>query len=343
MYERFFGFRERPFDLVPDSRFLVMMPPHREALSTLEYAIASRKGITVLIGEAGSGKTTLIRAALDKQASGVHCVYLPNPVLTRGEFIEMLAAKFGLSSHARSSKAGLLLELEEIMRDRHARDESTVLVIDEAQSLSVELLEEVRLLANFETAQHKLLSVVMAGQPELSPRLNDPALRQLKQRVALRCDLRPLILEETAAYLAGRIKAAGGVGAQVFTRNAVTLIHDRSGGIPRTISVLADNALVSGYALEQRPVGSKVVLEVCRDFDLLQGIEPAADATDESETRAVVAAGMFAPGARAAAAQAAGKSIGLLMRDSVPAERELAADLAGEGVAAPKRHFFGFF
>lgn len=341
MYERFFGFRERPFDLVPDPRFLVMMPSHREALSTIHYAIASRKGITVLIGEAGSGKTTVIRAALDSQANGVHCIYLPNPVLTRGEFIEMLAAKFELSSHARSSKAGFLLELEEIVRDRHGRGETTVLVIDEAQSLSVELLEEVRLLANFETAQHKLLPVILAGQPQLSQRLNDPALRQLKQRIALRCELRPLMLEETAAYLAGRIKAAGGVGAEVFTRNAVTLIHERSGGIPRTISVLADNALVSGYALVQRPVCSKVVLEVCGDFNLLQSTDPTKDATVESETQAVIVAPIPALGARGEAAQAAVKGISLLVRDGAPEERDVAVDLAAADAAASRRRLFG--
>ncbi len=342
MYERFYGFRERPFDLVPDPRFLVMMPAHREALSNLEYAIVSRKGITVLIGEAGVGKTTLIRAALETQSNGVHCVYLPNPALTRNEFVEVLAAKFGLSPYAGASKARLLLELEEVVRDRHGRNEGTILVIDEAQSLSIELLEEVRLLANFETAQHKLLSVILAGQPELSPRLNDPALRQLKQRVALRCELRPLVLEETAAYLAGRIQTAGGVGAQVFTRDAVSLIHQRSGGIPRTISVLADNALVSGFAQEQRPVNFKTVLEVCADFDLDQSVEPAADVTAVSETRAPVTAGPRAHDARAAS-PAALRGMSLLLRDSEPAGRSLVVDRAGEHEAVPRRRFLGIF
>jgi general secretion pathway protein A len=162
----------------------------------------------------------------------------------------------------------LLLELEEVLKRRADAGESTVLLIDEAQSLPRDILEEIRLLANIETNEHKLLSVIMAGQPEVTSLLNDESLRQLKQRVALRCELRPLTLQETAGYIAGRIRSAGGVGAQVFTREAVTLIHERSLGIPRTISVICDNALLSGFAVGQRPVNSSTIREVCRDFDL---------------------------------------------------------------------------
>lgn len=268
MYRSFFGLTERPFDLTPNPRFLVLTGPHREALSHLDYGIASRRGITLLLGDAGTGKTTILRSALERQPAKVHCVHLSNPALTREEFVEMLASQFGLSAHARTSKTALLLELEALLRARHARDESSVLVIDEAQSLPLELLEEVRLLANIETEETKLLLVVLAGQPELAGRLNDNALRQLKQRIALRCELRPLTMTETLAYVAGRIAASGGVGAQVFTREAVVSIHERSGGIPRSISVIADNALVTGYALGKRPVTRAIVEEVCRDLDL---------------------------------------------------------------------------
>jgi general secretion pathway protein A len=270
MYESFYGFRERPFDLTPNPRFLVMTDVHREALSNLEYGIASRTGITLLVGEAGTGKTTLIRTALERQPARVHCVHILNPVLTRDEFVEMLALRFKLSSRARESKTTLLHELEEALTHRDVMGESTVLLVDEAQSLPRDILEEIRLLANIETNERKLLTVILAGQPEVTALLNDPTLRQLKQRIALRCELRPLTLQETAGYLAGRIRAAGGVGAQVFTREAVTLIHERSSGVPRTISVIADNALLTGFAVGQRPVNSATVREVCRDFDLEQ-------------------------------------------------------------------------
>ncbi len=282
MYEQFFGFRERPFDLTPNPRFVVMTAAHREALSNLEYGILSRKGITMLLGEAGTGKTTVIRTAIERQPTRVWCVHIPNPALTRDEFVEMLATKFELSEQARVSKATLLHELEALLLQRRAAGETTVLIIDEAQSLPHDLLEEVRLLANIETDEEKLLSVIIAGQPELSARLNDDSLRQLKQRVALRCELGVLSLPETAAYLAGRIRAAGGVGAQVFTREAVTLMHDRSHGIPRTINVLADNALLSAFAVGERPVTRQTVLDVCQDFDL----QHAADATEDVEAPA---------------------------------------------------------
>lgn len=266
MYRAFFGFRERPFDLTPNPRFLVLTDAHREALSNLEYGIASRRGVTVLIGEAGTGKTTLIRAALERQPQQVHSVHLQNPALTRAEFIEMLAIRFDLSAEARTSKTVLLTELESVLRRRHEQGESTVLIVDEAQSLPLDLLEELRLLGNIETDDSKLLSIVLVGQPELATLLDESAIRQLKQRVALRCELRPLAQSETAGYLAGRIRAAGGVGAQVFTREAVMLIHQQSRGIPRIVSVIADNALVTAFALGRKPVNSDIIREVCADL-----------------------------------------------------------------------------
>ncbi len=268
MYESFFGLAERPFDLTPSPKFLVLIESHREALRNLEYAIASRKGLALLIGEAGAGKTTVIRAAVERQPTRVHCVHLNNPTLSRAEFVEMLAGRFGLSSRAAASKTFMLAELEEMLQARAACGETSVLIVDEAQSLPLDLLEEIRLLANIETDAEKLLTVVIAGQPELADRLNQRELRQLKQRVALRCELKPLTSTQTAEYLAGRIRAAGGVAARVFTREAVTAIHEGAGGIPRTINVIADNALLGGFAAGVHPVGRDIVREVCRDFDL---------------------------------------------------------------------------
>jgi general secretion pathway protein A len=267
MYQRYYALRELPFELTPNPKYLYLPPRHREALSNLEYGLSSAKSLTVLVGETGTGKTTLLRAALESdRCADVHCVYLNNPALTRVEFVSMLALRFGLSAEASHSKTTLLEELERVLRERRDRGEITALVVDEAQALSTELLEEVRLLANIETADEKLLPLVLAGQPELSARLEDTALRQLKQRVALRCEIMPFQLSETAAYIATRIRVAGGVPAKLFTREGVALIHEHSGGIPRIISVICDNALVSGMALERQPVDGSVVLEVCRDF-----------------------------------------------------------------------------
>jgi general secretion pathway protein A len=269
MYQRFYGLRELPFELTSNPRYLFFSAAHREALSNLEYGLSTAKAVTVLIGEAGTGKTTLLRAALQSEdCRHVRCVYLNNPALTRDEFVEMLARRFDFGPEAARSKTILLEQLERSLRDRRDKGEITALVIDEAQSLSVELLEEVRLLANIETPTEKLLPLVLSGQPELSTRLNDPLLRQLKQRVALRCELKPLDLPEAAAYIASRIRTAGGQASKLFTREAVQLIHEFSLGIPRTISVMCDNALLGGMALGRQPVDREIVNEVCRDFDL---------------------------------------------------------------------------
>jgi general secretion pathway protein A len=289
MYQRFYGLRELPFELTSNPKYLYLTAKHREALSNLEYGLSVAKSLTVLIGEAGTGKTTLLRAALESErCAEVRCVYLNNPALTRGEFLAMLATRFSLSHDASRSKTSLLDELERVLRERRNRGEITALVVDEAQALSTELLEEIRLLANIETSEQKLLPLVLAGQPELADRLEEPSLRQLKQRVALRCEIAPFELPETAAYIATRIKTAGGVPSKLFSREGVVLIHEYSAGIPRTISVICDNALVSGMALDRQPVDRAIVMEVCRDFHLRRqssalGADKEGERTVESE------------------------------------------------------------
>ncbi|HJZ71096.1 MAG TPA: AAA family ATPase [Vicinamibacterales bacterium] len=269
MYARYYGFREGPFELTANPKYLFFTAQHREALCHLEYGLSAAKPVTLLIGEAGTGKSTLLRAALaSDRCRHVRCALIDNPTLTRAEFFETLASRFGLTGSAERSKASLLGGLEAAIRARQARRETTALVVDEAQAIPDEILEEIRLLANLETPTSKLLPVILAGQPELSDRLKQPGLRQLKQRVALRCELKPLDLPDTAAYIASRIRTAGGDPANIFTREAVTLIHEYSRGLPRTISVMCDNALTSGFALDQRPVDGDVVREVIRDFDL---------------------------------------------------------------------------
>ena len=306
MYLRFYSLREPPFELTPNARFLYLTPRHREALSSLEYGLTAAKAITVLVGEAGTGKTTLLRTALESErCRQVRCLYLHNPVLTRAEFLELLARQLGLSERAAMSKAALLGELEVALRERRAAGQIVALVVDEAQSLGNELLEEIRLLANMETATEKLLPLVLSGQPEFAERLNTPELRQLKQRVALRCEIGPFSLQDTAGYIAARIRAAGGEAARLFTREAVVLIHERSGGIARTISVICDNALVTGFALGRRPVDREVVLEVCRDFDLRGAAAPVAEASiaAEEEPGGTVRIGVPAEGAPASAVE----------------------------------------
>lgn len=269
MYERFYRLRERPFDLTPNPRFLFLSPKHREALATLQYGLSSNKGITLVTGEAGTGKTTLIRAALDSargREGGVAC--LDNPTLTRGEFIEFLTYAFGLGRDAATSKTRLLQELRRLATERHQAGATLALIVDEAQAVPDELLEEIRLLSNVETNTAKLLNVVLTGHLDLTARLNQPHFRQLKQRVALRCVLDALDLTQTAAYIAARIWVASGQDQQLFTHEAIEMIHERGRGIPRTISVICDNALIAGFAAGERPVGRDTVKEVCEDLDL---------------------------------------------------------------------------
>jgi general secretion pathway protein A len=269
MYEHFYGLSELPFELTANPKYLCLTPRQREALSILQYGLFSAKSITVMIGEAGTGKTTLIRAALDSErCRHVRCIYLNNPALNTEDFIRVLALKFELGAECGGSKPLLLENLERLLRERRDRGEITALVVDEAQSLSVALLEEIRLLANIETPSAKLLPLVLAGQPELAARLEDPSIRQLKQRVTLRCELQPFELTNTAAYIASRISTAGGNPSNIFTRDAVTLIHEYSAGIPRMINVICDNALVSGMAVGRRQIDRAVIVEVCRDLRL---------------------------------------------------------------------------
>jgi type II secretory pathway predicted ATPase ExeA len=295
MYEAFFGLRERPFDLTPDPRFLLMTPTHKEALANLQYGLTARKGLTVLIGEAGAGKTTLIRTALEQWSRFGHRVaHLSNPTLTRNEFFEYLAGVFDMTAEAAASKARFLAEFQSLVTERHSLGGITGLVIDEAQSLSDELLEEVRLLINAESETEKLFQVLLVGQPELGERLNQPSLRQIKQRIALRCVLSTLDVKQVAAYVSGRIHTAGGIAGQVFTREAVMAIHEYSAGIPRIINVICDNAMLAGFAAGVRPVTVAMVEEVCTEF----GISRRPPASPYEGFEAVTPLRMPAPTAR---------------------------------------------
>jgi general secretion pathway protein A len=271
MYEQYYGLRERPFDLSPNPRFLFLSRGHKEALTHLRYGLSGRPGLTVLVGEAGTGKTTLVRAALQSIGEGeTKVVHLSNPTLTRSEFYEYLASGFGFGPEAARSKTTFIRDLAHALTNAATGKGVLALVVDEAQSIPHALLEEIRLLTNTEGASGNTVAIALVGQPELGERLNEPGLRQLKQRIALRCELLPLDLNETAAYVAARVRVAGGRPDVLFTRDAILTIHQHSLGIPRTVSVLCDNALVNGFASDVKPVGRQIVEEVCRDFHLTQ-------------------------------------------------------------------------
>lgn len=279
VYGVFYDLKESPFDLTPNPRFLFLSTCQREALSNLRYGLASRKGFTLLVGDAGLGKTTLVRAALaGLNESDGHYALVSNPTLKREEFYDYLAHQFGLSANAARSKGHFLTELQSDVEARHAAGGFSALIVDEAQNMSDELLEEIRLLGNIETTTTKLLNIVLCGHPALATRLNEPSLTQLKQRIALRCELRAFTLAETAGYISGRLRIAGGSPADAFTIEAVTGIHNAAAGVPRLVNVLCDNALITGFAAQVKPVTLKIVQEACRDFDLTT----SAGVADES-------------------------------------------------------------
>lgn len=267
MYEAYYGLRQRPFEPTADPRFVFLSRTHREALSSLVYGIRSHRGMTLLIGAAGTGKTTLIRSVLLRRVGGTRIAYVNNPTLSREELFEVLATCFNLGSSATASKPRFVSELEEAAIAYRQTGGTFAVIIDEAQSVRHDLMEELRLLTNLETATDKLISVVLSAQPELSTRMNQPTWRHLKQRVEVRCELRPFERDESEAYIAARLRTAGRNDRLVSTE-AVDLIHERSRGIPGTINVICNNALINGFGMRLPVIDVEIVLEVCRDLDL---------------------------------------------------------------------------
>ncbi|MEW5977956.1 MAG: AAA family ATPase [Acidobacteriota bacterium] len=268
MYEAFFQLKEKPFNLTPDPRFIYFTERHCEALANLVYGIRERKGFLVLSGEVGTGKTTLVNALLDTlDRTGVLSAFIFNPILTSSEFFEYLLADLNLKADVRS-KSQCLIKLNALLLERYRAGQVTVLIVDEAQNLSAEILEEIRLLTNLETATEKLLQIVLVGQPELSLKLNSPELRQLKQRVSLRCHLEPLTLSETKEYIKTRLEIAGLPSQQVFSDPCITEIHRRTGGIPRLINTLCDNSMITAYACDTLTVSQEIIEEVAEDLEI---------------------------------------------------------------------------
>jgi len=269
MYKHFFGLTRNPFEISPDPFFYHPTPRHNEALANLHYGVGRRKGFIVITGEVGTGKTLLVRCLLaELRKSNIAFGYVFNPLLSTMEFFQYIMADLGLP-YAGRSKTEILLDLNRFLIQRHARGLNTALVIDEAQALKPELLEEIRLLTNLETSQQKLLQIVLLGQPELERMLDSAELRQLKQRIALRCQLLPLDEQQTRAYVLSRLERAGAKpNAHVFSDEALSAVHDYSRGIPRIINNLCENALVNAFARQQKPVDSGTIAEVAADFRL---------------------------------------------------------------------------
>ena len=275
MYEAHFGLKSSPFSMTSDPGALFWTVAHREALAGLTYAVMGRKGFVVLTGPAGTGKTTLLRKLLDSAPVAMRTSFVYNPTLTPSEFLEMALTDFDMPPVS-MNKAQRLLRLEQFLLSMYREGKVVVLIIDEAHKLSPELLEEVRLLTNFETAKEKLLQIVLAGQPELNDLLNREDLWQLKQRIAVRLQIRPLAESDIHQYLAFRWMKAGGGEPLPFTDTAINLIASWSKGIPRVINGICDNALILAYAAGRNTIGPEDIVEVIRDLDLRSG--PLTDA-----------------------------------------------------------------
>jgi type II secretory pathway predicted ATPase ExeA len=267
MYKSYFGLRALPFGASPDPRFLYMMPQIREALACLQYGIATRKGFVVMTGEVGTGKTTLLKTVLSTFASErVSSAFVFNPRLDVLDFFEFVLTDFGIPPKTRT-KSGMLLQLNRWLVERFRQRGLCVIVVDEAQNLSWELLEEIRLLTNLETSSEKLLQIVLSGQPELEEKLRDPSVRQLRQRVAVWCRTRPLTGEETEAYIAERLRIAG-ASQPVLAPDAVQLVHHYSKGIPRLINLICEHCLITAYVEQMKPIPACIVESVCIELDL---------------------------------------------------------------------------
>jgi general secretion pathway protein A len=268
MYKDFFGLKANPFNVNPDPRYLFLTRHTEEALACLTYGIQSRKGFVLLTGEVGTGKTTLLNKLMEwLRVQQVATAFIFNSQMNVPQFLEYMMADFGIPCDSKS-KSQILLKLYNWLLDRYRAGETAVLIVDEAQNLSDEVLEEIRLMTNLETFTEKLLQIVVVGQPELEQKLTQPNLRQLRQRLTLRAKTHPLTLDEARAYVAQRLRIAGSNGQQIFDPDALALIHRYSAGIPRVVNLICEHCLVSAFVDHEKVIRSSVVEAVARDFDL---------------------------------------------------------------------------
>ena len=258
MYLSFYQFKEKPFNLTPDPKFLYLTPGHREALAQLQYGVQERKGFIVLTGEVGTGKTTLLQALLKRLDGTAAVAFIVNSKLSFDEMLEYALEDFGIA-HTASSRPQRLFALNGFLTERCRAGQNTVLILDEAQNLDPPTLEQVRLLSNFETPTEKLLQILLVGQPELKAKLQLSELRQLRQRIGLRCSIRPLRPEETRDYILCRLRIAAASDVGLFTEPAISRIAEYAGGIPRVVNIICDHCLLIGYADQKQRIDRKIV------------------------------------------------------------------------------------
>jgi len=277
MYKSYFGLKENPFNVNPDPRYLFLTKEIEEALSGLMYGVQNRKGFITLTGEVGTGKTTLVNRLVDwLHQRRARTAFLFNSRMNTNQLFDFILAEFGISCESRT-KSQQLMKLNQWLLERYRAGETTVLIVDEAQNLTYPVLEEIRLLTNLETSTEKLLQIVLSGQQELEEKLKLPQLRQLRQRIMLRCKTAPLTREQTHDYIAARLRIAGASGELIFSPKTVETIHLYSLGIPRVVNLLCDHSLINAYVEKQRPISPKIVEDVAHEFQLDE-VEPTAPA-----------------------------------------------------------------
>ena len=276
MYNEYYGFLRAPFEMTPDPSFLYLGEAHREGLATLVYGVNSGKGFVMLTGEVGTGKTTLLHALLGQLDAQTRSAFIFNPRLNPLDFFRLLFEELEIEARGRT-KAEYLLTLNEFLIDRLGKNEKTLLIVDEAQNLSAEMLEEIRLLSNLETPRSKLIQIMLVGQPELKEMLRRPELRQLRQRIALAHHLRPFDEGEMSDYVEDRLRKAGYTGRRLFKRSAIKELYRVSAGTPRLINNICDSALLLGFAKEKSVIDGAMIQEVARDLDLVPKDDEAGD------------------------------------------------------------------
>ena len=266
MYQDYYGLTESPFDITPNPRFLFYSSKHREAFNHLLYGIRERKGFVQLTGEVGAGKTTLCRAMMEKLDGHFSTALILNPVLDADGLMKAIAMEFGLNVTA-LDRLEILSTINMYLLSLVEQGRDAVLIIDEAQNLTEDLLEQVRLLSNLETDNRKLLQIVLMGQPELRDRLNNPKLRQLRQRITVRYHLQPLNRDEVSDYIRHRLEVSGAKAGPYFTQAALWRVHGYSGGIPRLVNALCDKALLAGYVEQTGRIGWRMVGRAIRELE----------------------------------------------------------------------------